>query len=217
MQYESFVMIKKSRFIVIYVLMALGMAYLVTHEDIAVPMNTPFSQFPTEFSDWEMVGQSHFSEGVLAQLRPADYLSRRYRSSQGQMVDLYVGYHSGGKDSGPIHSPKHCLPGSGWHPVSSTNMAVETEAGPVHLVQAMYSFGEANEIFLYWFQVRDRSLTSEYILKLEEIRNSMFHRRRDSSFIRISVPYDTDKAGAEMIAKRFAREFYPVIKEFLPT
>jgi EpsI family protein len=209
-------MIKISRFVVIYVLLGLGIVYLAMHEDIAVPMNTPFVQFPTEHAEWKMVGQAHLSEGVLAQLRPADYLARRYRNSQGQVVDLYIGYHSGGKDSGPIHSPRHCLPAGGWQHVSSENMTVETPVGPVHLVQAVYSFGQSNELFLYWFQVRERSLTSEYILKLEEIRNSILHRRRDASFIRISVSFELDKGQALETATRFVREFYPVIREFLP-
>ena len=210
-------MIKKSRFVTIYMLLGLGIAYLATHEDISVPMNTPFIQFPAVHGEWKMVGQSEFSEGVLAQLRPADYLARRYRTPQGQEVDLYIGYHSGGKDSGPIHSPKHCLPGSGWHPVSSEGMTVDTSAGPVHLVQAVYGFGQSNELFLYWFQVRERTLTSEYVLKLEEIRNSMLYRRRDSSFIRISAHFGQDKDQAVETALRFVREFYPLIREFLPT
>lgn len=216
MDQERFKMIKKNRFVVIYVLLGLGIAYLFMHEDIAVPMNTPFAQFPVEHGEWRMSGQSHFSDGVLEQLRPADYLSRRYQDADGRTVDLYIGYHSGGKDSGPIHSPKHCLPGSGWQPISTRTTTLETRTGPLSLVQAIYSFGERYELFFYWFQVRDRSLTNEYALKLEEIRNSIFHRRRDSSFIRISIAYGANQAQAEETASRFVREFYPVIREYLP-
>ena len=207
----------KKRFFIIYLLLGIGIVYLTLHEDIAVPMNTPFSQFPVEHGEWRMAGQTHFSDGVLEQLRPADYLSRRYRNADGRMVDLYIGYHSGGKDSGPIHSPKHCLPGGGWFLLDQETIAMETPTGPIQMVRAVYGFGESRELFLYWFQVRDRSLTNEYVLKLAEIQNSMFHRRRDSSFIRISVPADQGPEQAMETATRFVRDFHPVILEFLPT
>jgi EpsI family protein len=208
---------KKTRFLIAYVLLGLGAIYLFTHEDIAVPMNTPFSQFPASHAGWEMIGQSEFSESVLAALRPADYLYRQYVNERRQRVDLYIGYHSGGKDSGPIHSPRHCLPGSGWFPVSSEQRELETPAGPVHIAQILYKRGEQSELFLYWFQVRDRSMTSEYALRLTEISNSLLYRRRDTSFIRISVPVQTQTmAQAQETAERFIQDFYPVILTFLP-
>lgn len=205
-----------SRFIVVYILLGITALYLFTHSDTTVPMNKPFSEFPLRVADWQMTSQHEFSDDVLNALKPADYLSREYVGPDGQRVSLYLGYHSGGKDSGPIHSPKHCLPGSGWYEVSSQKSSADTGGQKINLARAVYQKGESKALFLYWFQVRDKSLNDEYRLKLAEIMNSVTSRRRDSTFIRVSVPFETNQEKAEALGRQFIRDFQPEIKKFLP-
>jgi EpsI family protein len=209
-------MIEKFRFIVVYTLLGITALYLFTHADTAVPMNKPFSEFPVRVGTWQMTAQHQFSDDVLGVLKPADYLSRQYAAPDGRQVSLYLGYHSGGKDSGPIHSPKHCLPGGGWYEVSTEKVVADAGATKINLVRAIYQKGESKELFLYWFQVRDNSLDNEYSLKLAEILNSLTSRRRDSTFVRISVPFETDRDKAVALGMQFIRDFQPVIREFLP-
>jgi EpsI family protein len=210
-------MITLSRFIVVYVLLGITALYIFTHSDISVPINRPFSEFPAQVGGWSMTAHQEFSADVLNVLKPADYLARQYAAPDGRQVSLYLGYHSGGKDSGGIHSPKHCLPGSGWYEVSTEKSVADAGGTKINLVRAVYQKGESREMFLYWFQVRDKSLDDEYRLKLAEIMNSVTGRRRDSTFVRISVPYETDQAKAEALGRQFIRDFQPVIREFLPT
>jgi EpsI family protein len=209
-------MIKLNRFMTVYILFALVALYLATHADTAVPINKPFTDFPVRRGGWQMTYQQQFTEGELAVLKPTDYLSRQYVSPDGQRVSLYLGYHSGGKGTGGIHSPKHCLPGSGWYEVSSAKAVVPVAGESVNLVKAVYQKGEGKELFLYWFQVRDASLNDEYQLKFAEITNSATSRRRDSTFIRISVPFESDRGKAEAVGLQFINDFLPVIREFLP-
>lgn len=205
------------RFVVVAVLMAAVAGVIHLRTNITVPINKPFAFFPSSHAGWRMVYDGVFSEGVLAVLKPTDYLSRRYVDERGNAVGLYVGYHSGGEGSGGIHSPRHCLPGSGWMVVESGKTTVPLEGGArLELVRSVYQKGEEKELFMYWFQVRDRALTDEYSLKLAEITGSVFQRRRDTSFIRISVPYTTEAVQASSRAERFIRDFYPLIREHLP-
>jgi EpsI family protein len=149
-------------------------------------------------------------------LKPTDYISRTYAGNDGRLVELYIGYHGGGKNGGEIHSPKHCLPGSGWYESSSRKIRIDMAKGEINLVQAVYQKGESKELFLYWFQVKDKTLTDEYSLKISEIVNSMIYRRRDASFVRISVPVQGDQDQAMATGERFVRDFYPAIREHLP-
>jgi hypothetical protein len=64
--------------------------------------------------------------------------------------------------------------------------------------------------------VRDRSLNDEYSLKLAEITGSLLQRRRDSAFIRLSIPFESDEQAALEQGERFIRDFLPSIGEFLP-
>ena len=163
-----------------------------------------------------MISQSAFSTAVLDVLKPTDYLSHQYQGSDGAKVSIYIGYHGGGKESGGIHSPKHCLPGSGWYEISSKRDYLEVNGERINMVRAVYQNGESKELFLYWFQVKGRTMSEEYSLKLAEITNSFMYRRRDSAFIRVSVPIEADEQGAAAVAERIVKDFFPVIRDFLP-
>lgn len=209
-------MIGKTRFFIVYLLLAVVGLYINLHADVTVPTNKPFSEFPVQAGPWRMTSQTEFSENVLNVLKPTDYIARQYGSNDGSKVGLYIGYHGGGKESGGIHSPKHCLPGSGWYEVFTRRDTLMVGTERINLVRAIYQKGESKEMFLYWFQVRDHSLSDEYSLKAAEIANSFLYHRRDSTFVRISVPFETDEAKARTVGEQFIRDFHPVIRAFLP-
>jgi EpsI family protein len=209
--------IKKSRFIIVCILLALTGLYVNLHSDITVPMNKSFSDFPLGVREWKTISTSAFSAAVLDILKPTDYLYRTYAASDGVRAQLYIGYHAGGKGGGEIHSPKHCLPGSGWYEATSKKTLLNVGGRSIHLVEAVYQKGDKKELFLYWFQVRDTTITSEYALKISEIMNSILYGRRDASFIRISVPVQGTLEQTTMAGEQFVRDFYPVIRGHLPT
>ena len=205
------------RFFVVAGLLVLTALFVHFHRDVQVPVAQPLADIPLHLAGWVKVDESYFSEAVLKNLRPTDYLYRVYAADAArQPVSLYIGYHGGGPDSGPIHSPKHCLPGSGWQNISETTKTLSVGTDRIHLVEAVYRNGDARELFLYWFQVRGASMTSEYALKLAEIKNSILYNRRDSAFVRISVPYREGEGGSLAAGERFVRDFYPRIKAVLP-
>lgn len=211
-------MIKPFRFIIVYALIIVVGLYINLHADVAVPMNRPFSEFPRTLGNWKLVAETSFSENVLNVLKPTDYLSREYVSTvDGSRVHLYIGYHNGSKEAGGIHSPKHCLPGSGWYEVVSGKFPVELQGHTAQVVRAVYQKAEQKTLFLYWFQMKGKILNNEYALKLGEITNSLRYGRRDEAFIRISVPFATSQEQTEELARRFTREFKPVIDSFLPS
>jgi EpsI family protein len=208
--------IGRNCFLAVYALLIAAGLYLNLHRDLGVPMKKPFDQFPDSVSRWRMTGESRLSADVQAVLKASDVLMRDYRSDQGEQVQLYIGYHDGGKDAGEIHSPKHCLPGSGWYEVSSTRTRIPAAGGDLNLVRAVYQKGEQKELFLYWYQVRGASISEEYSLKVAEIANSVRFGRRDAAFIRISVPFRTGEQQAAALGERFVADFYPTIRAFLP-
>lgn len=204
------------RFIIVYVLFAAAGLAIMFHRDTDVPINKPFSEFPTQVKSWQLLNRGEFSANVLNVLKATDYLFSQYKSAEGKTVNLYIGYHSGGKGSGGIHSPKHCLPGSGWYETSTHRGVLDTTGGTINLVRAVYQKGDSKELFLYWFQVRDRSISDEYSLKISEIVNSALYRRRDASFIRVSVPIESDTGQAMANGEQFIRDFEPLFREYLP-
>jgi len=205
-------MIKNTSFLIVCLLLILAGLYINLHSDLEVPLNRPFKEFPMEHKGWHMISESQFSDEVLNVLKTTDYMLRKYVGSDKMPVYLYVGYHDGGKNSGEIHSPKNCLPGGGWFKIIEDKMNIDD----IKLVKAIYQKGKDKELFLYWFNVRGKTLTNEFALKFAEIKNSMFYRRKDAAFIRISVPFESDENIAFSVGKKFIKDFHPVIVGFLP-
>jgi len=208
--------IGKNCFIAVYALLLAAGLYLGLHRDLGVAMERPFNQFPDGVSTWRLSGESTLPADVQAVLKASDVLLRQYVSPQGERVGLYIGYHDGGKGAGEIHSPKQCLPGSGWFEISSLPTQMPVTGGGLNLVRAVYQKGDTKELFLYWFQVRGESLSGEYSLKVAEITNSVLFGRRDAAFIRVSVPVEGNEQQALALGERFVADFYPIIHSFLP-
>ena len=208
-------MISWLRFAVVYCLFLSAAAYMSFHQQTAAPLAQPLSEFPAELGAWRVVRQDTFNQATLAVLRPTDYLSRRYQDPNGKAVDLYIGYHDGGQGSGPIHSPKNCLPGNGWYEVSSSAMDMDVNGERVRLAQAVYGQEDRKELFVYWFIVRGRTLSNEMGLKVAEIINSVRNGQRGASFVRLSVATEDDPQKAMSTLETFLQQAYPAIHSFM--
>lgn len=206
----------QARYLFVYFLLGLTALFVANHENVAVPVNKPLTNISTNFNEWSMVRQTRFNPQVLEKLKPTDYLYRIYKDNLDNRVRLYIGYHSGGPDSGQIHSPKHCLPGGGWFELSEEKRTIRVPGQEMPIIQAVYQKDDRKELFLYFFQVKGKILSNEYSLKIAEIFNSILYNRRDAAFIRISVEFENNHDDAANTADRFLAEIYPHITEVLP-
>ena len=204
------------RFYILFLLLGIAALYVYSRSEVAVPVNQSFALFPQTAEGWKMVGQSRFDERTLEVLKPTDYLSREYSSDDGESVGLYVGYHDGGPKSGPIHSPRQCLPGSGWNRIKDEVRALDIGDRKVSYVSAVYEKDTAKQLFLYWFQVKGDILTDEYALKLMQLKNSVMSNQRDSAFIRLALSVTENEEQSILTGEQFIRSFFPAISHALP-
>lgn len=172
-------------------------------------------RLPTAHAGWLMTSSATFSQHVLDILKPTDYISRTYMGPAGEQVELYIGYHDG-IESGGIHSPRNCMPGSGWHQMEGGTVHLDVQGRSLELVRAVYAKERTSMLVLYWFQVMGRQITNEYALKLAEIVSTLRHGRKDSAFVRILVAREGSAMSAEDVAERFVRDFFPHIAGVLP-
>ena len=206
----------QTKYVVVYLLLGLTALFIATHANVEVPVNKPLADISTTPGEWTMVRQTRFNPQVLEVLKPTDYLYRIYKDRAGNIVTLYIGYHSGGPGSGQIHSPKQCLPGGGWFELSEEKRTIRVAGMELPIVQAIYKKNDQKELFLYFFQVKGQILSNEYSLKFAEISNSILNNRRDAAFIRISVKFEDDLDEATNAGDRFLAEIYPHIADVLP-
>jgi len=205
------------RYLAVTALMAAAAVYLNFHQDRPTPLSRPLADFPIQVGEWRMVKNVQFDDKSLEVLRPTDYMSRRYQRADGATVDLYVGYHDGASEAGPLHSPRNCLPGSGWYEVSSKPVRIALDSAQQDAVEAIYRHGGRTELFLYWFEVGGKSVVNEYALKVKEVLHSVQNRRRDTCFIRISTPVTAEQPQAASMTENFLKAVKPALTEYLPS
>src|SRR5260370_5393494 len=92
------------------------------------PAPPALAQFPMQIGDWKMIGEDPITPEVASVLHADQLLSRNYlRPATNAMAGLFVAWFQSqrGGASQP-HSPKVCLPGSGWTP----QLTGEARVGP---------------------------------------------------------------------------------------
>jgi EpsI family protein len=181
----------------------------------AIPLKKAFSDFPLFWNGWS--GKTYqFDNVTLEQLRVNEYVLREYHKG-GHSVTLYVGYYGTQRAGAQIHSPKHCLPGSGWSRISERIRTVTIhDAGKVSFVEAVYQKGDAKDVFIYWYKMKDAYITNDYALKMFMVVNSLRYRRNDAAFIRLSAPVTGNREETIRILEGFMKDFLPLLKDYLP-
>lgn len=194
---------------------ALLLAKRGDHE-IIIP-NKPLASFPVNLGDWS--GHALVIDPqVIEVLGAGDFAELAYARSADPQLDLFVGYFPTQRTGKSIHSPKNCLPGSGWVPVESkyVNLSVEGHEYPVN--EYIVQKSDQKELVLYWYQAHGRLVASEYIAKFYLIADSIRIGRSDAALVRITTPIIENEgaAEAEKRAIQFAHILMPNLNAYLP-
>lgn len=184
-----------------------------------VPLEKALRQFPQVIGPWQGGADEVLPENIVQVLGVDDYVSRYYSGPDGS-VHLYASYFSttwGGKS---YHSPRNCMPGSGWD-VTKLEVVPLSVANPhPHTVQVsrmLMQKGAEHEVVLYWYQGRGRIMATEYAERVYRVVDSLIHGRTEGAFVRIIVPvHGRDIDAAMGTAVVFAQHIIPLINDFLP-
>jgi EpsI family protein len=145
-----------------------------------------------------------------------DYINRVYIGSA-PPIELYIGYYKDQRSGDRIHSPKNCLPGSGWEPVHSTRVQIGfVDGAPVVVNGYLVANGARRDMVLYWYQSHGRIVASEYVAKFWLVADALNHKATDGAMIRIWTSAADGEPAAQARAVDFAQRVYPRVMEFLP-
>jgi len=186
-----------------------------------VPAHRSLTQFQLEHSDWRMTQDVEMDKESLEVLNADDILSRVYADPKtGETATLFVAYFSTQRTGKAPHSPKNCLPGSGWVPSQSGVLTIPIEgmARPIQVNQYVVSRGQNQSVVLYWYQTRNRVIASEYSAKIYTVTDSIRYNRSDTALVRVVVGVeDGNTAKALGTARSFVQSFFEPLKEYLPS
>ena len=190
-------------------LLALGTVALATSKrQVEMPLAKPIQQalpdslFGLSGSDLEVAKAEREVSGV------DDYAFRVFSDdSTGIGVSIYVGYYTAQTQGKTIHSPKNCLPGAGWEPVSSGTVTID--AGGYRFPANRYVLENRGHqaLVYYWYQGRGRISANEYLVKWEQIRDRALSGRSDEALVRVLVPVQRGKSieSADSLALEASR------------
>lgn len=166
------------------------------------------------------IGRDDTLETEVAQVAGVStYLMRHFITPDTTALgfSLYVGYYERQTQGRTIHSPRNCLPGGGWEPLTNTTTIVQTPGGPVRVNQYLLQKGRQQALVLYWYQGRGRVEANEYAVKFDLLRDAALRRRSEEALVRIVVPVDSSADRALTLATRVAGTLVPALQRALPT
>ena len=181
------------------------------------PLARDLASFPARLGDWTMAQEGVVEKEIQDVLQADDLLTREYARAGGR-ANLFIAYFHSQRTGKAPHSPKNCLPGSGWLPSESEIMTIPvTGSEAVEANRYVVSKGSSKSVVLYWYQTHRRTIASEYRAKVYLVADSIRYNRSDTALVRVVTPVrDGDVDGATREAVSLARASYPVIRPYLP-
>lgn len=147
------------------------------------------------------------------------YLLRSFGSDSGPQFSVYVGYYPSQTQGRTIHSPKNCLPGSGWEPLAAREDQLMAGGTLVTVNRYELANGDRRALVYYWYQGRGRVAANEYQVKLDLLRDAAIRGRTEEALVRVVVPLSpaVNDSTAEAMARRVSSEVIPALSDLLPT
>ena len=185
------------------------------------PAHKSLLQFTLDNSQWRISQELQMDKESLDVLKADDILSRAYVDQKnGETATLFVAYFSTQRTGKAPHSPKNCLPGSGWvqAQAGTVSIPITGEAEPIRVNQYVISRGENESVVLYWYQSHNRVIASEYSAKIYTVTDSIRYNRSDTALVRVVVGVNNgDRQKAIQTATAFVQTFFEPLKEYLPS
>ena len=190
-----------------------------------VPPSRPLEGMPTTLGSWQLVQTGVIEQEVLDVLKADDIQNRVYctspnclKTGQGN-ASLFVAAFRTQRTGKTPHSPKNCLPGSGWVPLSSEEVTIDVgRSAPISVNRYVIAYGSQRSMVLYWYQSRDRVVANEYKAKFWVMADAIRLNRTDTALVRVIVPVvNRDEAQAQTTAIDFVKSFYSTLLDYLPS
>src|SRR5262245_23494665 len=171
--------------------------------------NANLSTLPYAVSDWKGTEGKPLDEETLRVLGADAYMNRTYVEGAGAPVGLYIAYYAAPRPGVSVHSPLHCLPGTGWEPLDVGTVAVASN----EVRRLVVRKNRDRALVLYWYAMRGRVVSSEAMSKLWLLHDSLRYGRRDAALVRIVVPIAGSVDEAERRGIAFTRDLLPYLSQ----
>lgn len=188
----------------------------------ALPVSRSLAEMPKTLGAWQTMSEGVIEPEILEVLKADDLLNRTYvdkASGSGRGAELFIAAYRTQRTGKTLHSPKNCLPGSGWTQVSSEEITVDPGSGiPISVNRYLVAHGNNQSVVLYWYQSRDRVVAGEFKAKFWVLADAIRLNRTDTALVRVIVPVvNGDADRATRTATDFVKVFFNPLRDYLPS
>ena len=136
-------------------------------------------------------------------------LFRLYQGGELGKVWVFLGYFGSAQEKSQIHSPKNCYPGSGWNIYKESAARLRIAARPIVVKKLFITDGDMRQIVFYWFATPSGTITNEFSLKWDQMKNALMRRSLSTVFIRFSA--EIEQGQTELEAENNLKKFIETI------
>lgn len=182
------------------------------------PPRAPLQSFPYQLHGWTGTDVA-LDKDTLRVLGAGDFLLRIYTNPDDAQLDLFIAYFPSQRTGDTIHSPQHCLPGSGWVPIANERISLSMPGHqPFPANRYVIRKGDSRRIVLYWYWAHDRGVASEYWAKFYLVADSIKMNRSDGALVRITstmLPDESAEAAQQRLLP-FTSSVLPILDDYIP-
>lgn len=192
-----------------------ALLHALSHGEKKIPRE-PLSELPYSVGVWKG-NDIPLSPAIVTALNVTDHTNRAYFDPAGVPVQLYIGYYASQRTGDTIHSPKNCLPGSGWEPIRSGYIPIDVQGGrQITVNEYLIQKEQDREMVFYWYQDGGRVIASEYAAKYWMVSDAISRNRTDGALVRVVTSSNDGEANARSRLIRFTQVLFPRLNDILP-
>ena len=170
------------------------------------------SRIPLKVADWEGVEAAPLDAETERALGADLVVNRTYHSSDGVETGLYVAYYAHQRPGVSIHSPLHCLPGTGWDVMSNDVVNLGLPDGRTGAVRRLVAQKASTRVMiLYWYDIQGRMIANDFLSRLYLLNGRIRSGRNEAALVRLVVPADHSLPAAQDRGLAFARALLPYL------
>jgi EpsI family protein len=160
-------------------------------------------------------------ESVIKELDPDVYVYRNYTSTDGRIINVYIGYYGTQKGGRSAHNPEGCYPGAGWSILGESMTYVPVKLGGVKRNMTLNTLqvkrGDVNQLVYHWYQTeRDTVIVNGVQQNINRFKNRLLNNRDDGAFIRISEDNGDSEGKTKKDIEEFIRQLFPLVAQYWP-
>ncbi|MDH5570630.1 MAG: VPLPA-CTERM-specific exosortase XrtD [Gammaproteobacteria bacterium] len=188
--------------------------------EIIIAPRAQFAEFPMEIDGWKGK-QASLEQIYLDSLKLDDYILSDFVNDDNKVVNFYVAYYESQEAGEAAHSPRTCIPGGGWQIKSLDAKKLEDiKDGNNSLIvnRLLIQKGDYTQVVYYWFKLRERNITSEYMVKLYLMWDAITKNRSDLALVRFTslAKPGEDIGEVDERMQSLVKVVYPKLDKYIP-